>query len=88
MVTVAVSVPPLPVGDVVGEGVGPVEVGVGGVGDGSVPVVDDGAVGRVGYAGDREGVAVDVGVVGQDGDGDRGVLIGGVGVVVGDRWVV
>ena len=88
MVTVAVSVPPLSVGDVVGEGVGARVVGVGGVGDGPVTVDDGGPVGRVGHGGNRERVTVYVAVVRQDGDGDGGVFGGGLGVVDGGGSVV
>ena len=70
------------VGDGVGERVGAVVVGVGLCRSTTPSVRVDGAVGGVADVGDLDGVALDVGVVGQDVDrGGGGVLVDGDAVV-------
>ena len=49
---------------------------------------DDGATDRLGGGGDGQDVTIDVGIVGQDRDVDRDVLVGGGGVIDSDRCSV
>src|SRR5205823_14960123 len=72
----------------VGEAVDPVEVRRRGVRDRAAGVDGRGPVRRGRHRRDGEGVAVHVGVVGQDGDGHRRVLGRGRRVGVGHRRVV
>src|SRR5205085_2586624 len=65
------------VADGVGERIAAVVVRGGGVGQRAVGIPGDGAVGALGHGGDRQGVAVHVGVVGEHVDGGGGVLVGG-----------
>ena len=75
------------IADRVGDRVGAVEIGIRHIGDRAVGVDRDGTVRRNG-AGHSQRIAVDIGVVTQRSDGDRGVFRSGGGVRIGDRRIV
>ena len=69
------------IADIVSKGVETIEVCCRRVGNRLVEFDEDGAADRLGGGGDGQEIAVDVRIVVKDGDVDRGVLVGGGGIV-------
>ncbi len=77
----------LAVDEGIGEGIGAVEIGRGRIGDGGT-VGLGGALRGLTDGADREGIPVDIGVIGEDGDRDRGARGGRDGIVDRDRGII
>ena len=70
------------------EAVGTVIVSVRLIGNRSIGIDGDGAVSRVADLSHTEGITVGVAIVGQNIDGNRGILIGSCEIVIGDRGII